>query len=100
MGDVAGAAGLRPIYDSGPCFDGKLVIFADEQYADDYLHRKASAGTRVEVTFGHDGTVARASKFDDDECTAHVSGVVGSGERLLWTLQMFAVDDELEGADR
>ena len=88
--DVAKASGYHEIHDSGPCLDGRLVLFADEVGALDYLHGDGTLGHRARVQYNPAGEVEQASLRVDNEPRANVGGSRGNGgQRLLWTLQMF-----------
>lgn len=81
--------GYTEIYDSGPC-DGKLVVFADAEYANDYLHGRGLLGTRIEVTFNRNGELDHARLIFDNACIDQVARGQGtSGERLVWTAKLF-----------
>lgn len=87
--DVAKAYGYTEIYDSGPC-DGKLVIFGDAEYADDYLNGPGVLGMWIEVTFNHHGEVVYARLMVDNARIGQVARDRGTaGERLVWTAQLF-----------
>jgi hypothetical protein len=89
---LANVSGLKQIHDSGPSYDGKLVVFADEAQAREYLHGAGSkdVGVLVEVTFNHRGEVGKVRARVDCEPRCDITGDRGNGgERLLWTLELF-----------
>lgn len=89
---LANVSGLKQIHDSGPSYDGKLVVFADDAQAREYLHGAGSkdVGVLVEVTFNHRGEVAKLHARVDGEPRCDITGDRGNGgERLLWALELF-----------
>lgn len=91
---IAGPNGLELVHDSGPCLDGRHLVYGDPEFAEDYLNGPGTAGTVIRVWFNRRGEVDRASKRVDDEPAADVTGTRGdAGSRLLWTLQMFVAED-------
>jgi hypothetical protein len=88
---LASVSGLKPIHDSGPSYDGKLVVFADDAQAREYLHGAGSkdVGVLVEVTFNQRGEVAKVRARVDGERRDITGDRGNAGERLLWTLELF-----------
>jgi hypothetical protein len=89
---LASVSGLTQIHDSGPGYHGKLVVFADDAQAREYLHGAGSkdVGTIVEVTFDQHGEVTTLRARVDGVARRAITGDRGNGgERLLWTLELF-----------
>lgn len=90
---LASVSGLTQIHDSCPGnVDGKLVVFADDAQAREYLHGAGSkdVGTIVEVVFDHHGEVTKLRARVDGAPRCDITGDRGNGgERLLWTLELF-----------
>lgn len=81
--------GYTEIYDSGPC-EGKLVVFADAEYAQDYLNGRGVLGTRIEVNVNRNGELHCARLIVDNACIDQVARGQGTaGERLVWTAKLF-----------
>lgn len=81
--------GYTEIHDSGPCIDGRLVIFGDAEYAADYLHGRGVLGARLDVNFDRRGEVDSARLTVDNTRVDEVArGKGSSGERLVWTAQL------------
>ncbi|MEB3023464.1 MULTISPECIES: hypothetical protein [Mycolicibacter] len=90
ISDVAKASGYGAVYDSGPGHEGKLVIFGDAEFAEDYLHGKGILGKAIYVRCNRRGEIARAElRIDNAPVGAVLPERGNAGERLVWTAALF-----------
>lgn len=90
--DVAKAYGYTAIYDSGPGFNGKLVIFGDDEMAHDYLHGPGVLGKAIDVRINTRGEVERATLRIDGAIMTENTVLPDHGtpgERLIWAATIF-----------